>query len=88
MIERNEESENEPQQIGETIDRLGVHATLDENQHITEVLVLAKIADFNDGTTSVGIYNSAGMDWVAHLGLLRAATLMMETLSQYVPDEE
>lgn len=86
----NENADDRTQPIGSTIDGLGVHATLDENQHITEVLVLAKISDFEDGSTSVGIYNSAGMDWVAQLGLFRAAMLVLETaaFSHSIPDED
>lgn len=65
--------------IGSIIDGLGVTASLDPSQHITEVIVLAKITDFEDGGTSVGVYKSDDMDWVSQLGLFRVATLMMET---------
>lgn len=69
---------SERQPIGSIIDQLGVTACIEDNQQITEVLVVAKLTDFADGSTSLGVYNSTGMDWIAQLGLFRAATLVME----------
>lgn len=75
------------QPIGEILDRIGVTASLEENQHIIEALVLAKVSDFADGSTSVGIYYSVGMDWISQLGLFRASQLIME-LAQFSHTED
>ena len=72
-----EEDEGKP--IGAILDALGVTADLEETQRITEVLVVAKVIDLEDGEVDLGIYSSVGGDWMAQLGLFRAATLAMET---------
>lgn len=61
------------QRIGPTLDSLGLTVTLDQHDQITEALVIAKITDFETGSTSLGIYFNEGMDWIARLGLLEAA---------------
>lgn len=85
MIDRDDDREP----IGGIIDGLGVSASLETTQKITEVLVLAKITDFEDGSTSVGIYNSTGMDWISQLGLFRASMLVMEFAQfSHIEDED
>ena len=62
-------------------------AIIEPNQQITEVVVVAKLTNFEDGTTGLGVYNSSGMDWISMLGLFRAGQLFME-LSQFAYTEE
>lgn len=81
------EDEDERQLIGSIIDHLGVKAIIEPSQRITEVLVVAKLTDFEDGSTSLGVYNSSGVDWIALLGLLRAAQILME-ITQFSHTEE
>lgn len=79
--------DDERQQIGSIIDHLGVTAIIGPNQQITEVLVISKLTNFEDGTTELGVYNSSGMDWIAMLGLFRAGQLLME-IAQFAHTEE
>lgn len=84
------DDEDEGKPIGAILDALGVTANLEETQRITEVLVVAKVIDLEDGEVDLGIYSSIGGDWMAQLGLFRAATLAMETMhcSHSKHDEE
>jgi hypothetical protein len=60
------------------IDALGVTLTLDDNQQLTDVLVIGRIADFTDGQTGLVIGSSNGMDWITQLGLIAAARGVLE----------
>ena len=65
------------QQIGEQLDALGVTMDIGEGQQITEVVVLAKLADFNIGGTALTIGSNPGLDWLSHLALIEGAGIVI-----------
>jgi hypothetical protein len=74
------------QPIGPILDGLGVTATIEDGDLIESAVVLAKIVDA-DGTTTVGVYTSDGMDWLAQLGLVTAAHQIVTETPYAHPDE-
>lgn len=66
------------QSLGQVLESMGVEIDLEENQQLTEVLVIAKGVDFNTGDTALVIGTSAGLDWVAQRGLLNTAQFVMD----------
>lgn len=66
------------QQVGAQLDALGVTLDLDDNQHLTDVIVLGRLSDAENGETALVIGASAGLDWIAQLGLLAAGRLVAE----------
>lgn len=73
------------QPIGPLLDNLGIVTDITPDQQITDVVVIAKVTDFADGTTAVGLYGSA--DWVTQLGLITAAQQIV-TNADTVPDDD
>jgi hypothetical protein len=65
------------QPIGETLDSLGVRLDLEEGHQVTEVLVVAKVVDFNTGATALTLGCNTGLDWVAQLGLSAGAHMIL-----------
>lgn len=63
---------------GPILDALGVELGLADGQQVTEAVVVAKVADFNDGETALAITYSKGLDWVARRGLLSAGLYMLD----------
>lgn len=53
------------QPIGPLLDALGVTVDLEDNQQITEAIVLAKGADFETNETALVLAASAGLDWIS-----------------------
>jgi hypothetical protein len=67
------------QPAGPVVDALGVTLDIDDDQQVTEVLVLAKVATFSDGGgTGLVLGSSAGLDWVAQRGLVSAAQYVLD----------
>lgn len=66
------------QPAGPLLDALGVELDVEDGDQITEVLVLAKVANFDTGRTGLTIGASNGLDWIAQRGLLSAATLVCD----------
>ncbi len=65
------------QKVGAQLDALGVTLDLDEHQHISDAVVLARLGDATDGSTALVIGASEGCDWIAQLGLLSAARIVV-----------
>lgn len=65
------------QAIGEQLDALGVLLDIGEGQQITEVIVVAKLTDFNIGGTALTIGSNPGLDWLSHLALLEGAGIVV-----------
>ncbi|MER5322303.1 hypothetical protein [Streptosporangium roseum] len=63
----------EPKKLGDLIDRLGVHATLEEGDFITDVVVLAKV-HMEGGAIAVGIYSSEDLQSYDKFAMLRMAS--------------
>lgn len=61
---------------------------LKDNDQVTEALILAKIVDFNEGGTGLGIGCTEGLDWIGQLGLLSAAERMVAKDLDRRDDEE
>jgi hypothetical protein len=60
--------------VGPILDGLGVTFDLDEDDLITEVVVVGKVSRMSEsGGTSIVIGTNDGMDWISQLGLLEAA---------------
>jgi hypothetical protein len=61
--------------IGGLLDSLGITVDVEAGEHLVEAIVIAKLAPFggDDNTPRLIICTSAGLDWIAQLGLLRAA---------------
>lgn len=70
------------------LDGMDINISLQPGQQITEVVMIAKVVDFDSGTTQVGLYKSAGTDWVNQLGLMAAAQQIIDAGSIYCPDDE
>lgn len=75
------------QPIGPILDGLGVAISLEDGDLIESALVVAKIVNV-DGETTVGIFDSAGMDWLAQLGLITAAHQIVTSRPYEHPDDE
>jgi hypothetical protein len=51
---------------------------LDDNDQVTEAVLVAKVADFARGGTAVSLGATDGCDWVIQLGLLHGALQVMD----------
>ena len=58
---------------GPLIDELGVTLDLEGNDRLTDVLVLGKTTDLEDGAVGLVIAASSNLDWIAQAGLLAVA---------------
>lgn len=63
------------QHVGHLLDALDVTIELDDNEHIVDAIVIAKLAplDSEDTTPRLAIAEGAGTDWITALGMLHAA---------------
>ncbi len=68
------------QPAGPLLDALGVTIDLDEHQQLTDVMIIGRVLDFaDDGSgTALVIGSNRGNDWIAQLGMLAAARLVLE----------
>lgn len=64
--------EDTPQLIGEILDSRGIKLTLDEEDFITDIVVVAQVVK-EDGSTHVAVVESEGTDWIKTIGLLGIA---------------
>ena len=71
--------DDESSPIGPMLDALGVTASMEANQQVTEAVVVCKISDFETGTVQLGIYLSDGLDWIAQRGLLTTAVHVLDS---------
>jgi hypothetical protein len=63
-----------PQSVGELVDSLAVPPfDLEDNQRLTDVLIIGRVADLDSGGTGMVIGRSRGLDWITGLGLITAA---------------
>jgi hypothetical protein len=70
------------QPIGPLLDALGVTIELEDNQQLTEVLVIAKSVDFtSDDPPALVLASSDGLDWIAGRGLMYAAQYVLDQKS-------
>jgi hypothetical protein len=52
---------------------LGCTLDLTDNQQVVDVVVLARVSDFERGGTALAVGVTPGVDWIIQGGLLRAA---------------
>jgi hypothetical protein len=62
--------EEEMQPIGAILDALGVAGPLDKSERITDVVVFAKVTNFETGDMKVSVYLSDDTDFVTVAGLM------------------
>ncbi|BBG01573.1 MULTISPECIES: hypothetical protein [Pseudonocardia] len=68
----------EPRPAGPILDALGVTFDLDDHDHVTDALVIAKTVDASTGEHGVVIGQTAVTDWVTQLGLLAVAQRLVD----------
>lgn len=61
--------------IGEIVDGLGCELQLDDDEMITDAIVILKTVD-GDGDVSLVSRFSAGMSWIERIGMLDVAAMM------------
>lgn len=59
--------------VGELLDELGVTMRLGPSHRITEVLVIAKVVDLDDGQVCLALASNPTLDWITEAGLLESA---------------
>lgn len=72
---------------GPILDELGVTFELDEQDRVTEVLLLAKVTDLDTGSVSL-MYTHNDLDWISQLGLHAAAGQVLNAEPPYHPDDD
>lgn len=65
------------QPIGPLLEKMGVTVNLDDNEHLTEALVIAKVVEFDSGETRLSVCSN-GVDWISQIGLIHAAARISE----------
>ncbi len=87
MSDGGEEPTPQPAVVAALLEQLGVDVELDPNDQVVEGLLLLKIVDFGRGTTQLGMYGSAGLDWISKSGLLYAAQQVMDSSTVLESDD-
>lgn len=75
------------QPVGPILDGLGVTMPLDDGDLIESALVISKCV-LADGTVTVAISDSVGMSWLEQLGLIAAATQIVNDRPFAHPDSD
>lgn len=70
------------QQIGQLLDTLGVTADLDDDDMVSEAVVILKVVQA-DGSIAIAVGASDTRDWINQRGLLHSALELTE--GQYRP---
>lgn len=79
---------SDPTPLGPILDELGVHIHLSDSERVTEVLVLAKTVDLDDGDVSLYVVSNE-LDWIAQCGLHSAAGRVLADVARVdVEDDE
>ncbi len=58
--------------VGDIVDGLGVEMSIQEDDMVTDVVVLAKVVEA-DGSVRLSMGWSQGMSWIERLGILTAS---------------
>jgi hypothetical protein len=61
---------------------------LEENQQIADAVLIARVVDFDSGTSSIFMINSPGMHWVLQRGMLSAAQHIADCQSFFDDEDE
>lgn len=61
---------------------------LQKNDQVTDAVLLARISNFEDGTTSISTGATDGCDWVTQLGIMHAGLLVITQAPLQKRDEE
>ena len=64
---------------GAVLDPLGVTLDLDDDQQVTDVLIVARVVGFGeDAGTALIVTTNPGCDWITQRGLLSAARSVLD----------
>jgi hypothetical protein len=74
------------QRIGQTVDALGVTADLDDEDMVTDCIVLLKVLQA-DGSIAMSIGTTDTTDWINQKGLLHSALELTEGHYRAVGDD-
>lgn len=58
-------------------DDLWAALELATNDQVTEAVLIAKVADFENGGTSLALSATDGVDWITQLGMIHGALNIM-----------
>lgn len=64
---------SEVQPIAPLIEQLGVSLVMGAHDHVTSMVAVCKIVDFETGATKLGVASSTGLDWIDKRGLIYTA---------------
>lgn len=74
---------------GEILDPLGMLLDVEDDQQVTECLLIAKCVSFGeDSRTSLIVTTSPGLDWISQAGLFAAAEQVMRAQPPSIADED
>lgn len=74
---------------GEVLDPLGVMLDVDDDQQVTECVVIARCVSFGeDNRTALIVASSPGLDWISQGGLLSAADRVLRSDELHRGDED
>lgn len=84
--------EIEERQLGQIVDQLGVRGLLEKDDIVTDVLVLARVANTETGER-LAAWESEGLSFILRRGMVRVAEDMevasaLTTVSESLDDEE
>ena len=79
--------EDTEQPIGPVLDALDVTIDLDPEERLTDVIVIGRSMDFENGTAQLVVTGTKHTDWITKLGLFAAAKDMLNMVS-IVDDED
>lgn len=74
------------QKIGQAVDALGVTADLDDEDMVTDCIVLLKVLQ-PDGSIAMSIGTTDSTDWINQKGLLQSAPELTEGHYRVVGDD-
>lgn len=79
---------DEETSLAPIVARLGVVGAIRDDEQAVECVVLLKLTNFEAGGTSLGMYTSTGLDWIAQSGLIDAARQVMYSGVERRGDDE
>lgn len=74
---------------GEILDPLGLTLDVDDDQQVTEAVVIARCVSFGeDSRTSLIVTTTPGLDWISQAGLFAAAQQVIAAQPPSFADED
>lgn len=68
------------QPVGHLLDSLGVTVDLEDNEHLVDAVLIARLVPFgsDDDTPRLIMSRSDGLDWIGQVGLIHAARAVVD----------